>query len=91
LPITIFAVRFAIICESSSAGRARPCQGRGRGFEPRLSLQLKKLLALLITFLVNSSLVCREEEPLATKKSTFFKHAGMVELVDTQDLKSCDL
>ena len=24
--------------ESSSAGRARPCQGRGRGFEPRLSL-----------------------------------------------------
>ncbi len=26
-------------CESSSAGRARPCQGRGRGFESRLSLQ----------------------------------------------------
>ena len=26
-------------CESSSAGRARPCQGRGRGFEPRLSLR----------------------------------------------------
>ena len=25
--------------ESSSAGRARPCQGRGRGFESRLSLQ----------------------------------------------------
>ena len=25
-------------CESSSAGRARPCQGRGRGFESRLSL-----------------------------------------------------
>ncbi len=24
--------------ESSSAGRARPCQGRGRGFESRLSL-----------------------------------------------------
>ena len=28
-----------IYCESSSAGRARPCQGRGRGFESRLSLK----------------------------------------------------
>ena len=27
------------LCESSSVGRARPCQGRGRGFESRLSLQ----------------------------------------------------
>ena len=26
-------------CESSSVGRARPCQGRGRGFESRLSLK----------------------------------------------------
>ena len=26
------------ICESSSVGRARPSQGRGRGFEPRFSL-----------------------------------------------------
>ncbi len=26
------------ISESSSVGRARPCQGRGRGFESRLSL-----------------------------------------------------
>lgn len=25
-------------CENSSVGRARPCQGRGRGFEPRFSL-----------------------------------------------------
>ena len=25
--------------ESSSVGRARPCQGRGREFESRLSLQ----------------------------------------------------
>ena len=28
-------------CESSSVGRARPCQGRGRGFEPRLPLTLR--------------------------------------------------
>ena len=27
-----------IECENSSVGRARPCQGRGRGFEPRFSL-----------------------------------------------------
>jgi hypothetical protein len=26
--------------ESSSVGRARPCQGRGRGFESRFSLQM---------------------------------------------------
>jgi hypothetical protein len=34
----IFAILYGK-CESSSAGRARPCQGRGRGFESRLSLQ----------------------------------------------------
>ncbi len=27
------------LCESSSFGRARPCQGRGGRFEPGLSLQ----------------------------------------------------
>ncbi len=27
-----------IKCESSSVGRASPCQGEGRGFESRLSL-----------------------------------------------------
>ena len=35
--------------ESSSAGRAQPCQGRGRGFETRLSLQdANGLLAQLV-------------------------------------------
>ena len=29
-------------CENSSVGRARPCQGRGRGFESRFSLNKKK-------------------------------------------------
>ncbi len=39
-----------IISESSSAGRARPCQGRGRGFESRLSLKTEQigLISLLI-------------------------------------------
>ena len=27
-----------VFCENSSVGRARPCQGRGRGFESRFSL-----------------------------------------------------
>ena len=27
-------------CENSSVGRARPCQGRGRGFESRFSLKV---------------------------------------------------
>jgi hypothetical protein len=36
----IFAPRSALyhICGSSSAGRASPCQGEGRGFESRLPL-----------------------------------------------------
>ena len=62
------------LCESSSAGRARPCQGRGRGFEPRLSLRENKAPETVLFF---SSLV-----PVPGS-------AGVVELVDTQDLKSC--
>ena len=57
--------------ESSSVGRARPCQGRGREFESRLSLQ-------------NPS--TSEVVNLKSKSP-----ARMVELVDTQDLKSCAL
>ena len=30
------------MCDSGSAGRVRPCQGRGRGFEPRLSLSFEE-------------------------------------------------
>ena len=56
----------AQVCENSSAGRAQPCQGWGRGFESRFSLKNRGLLKLL-----------------------FFLPALVVELVDTQDLKSC--
>ena len=31
------------LCENSSVGRARPCQGRGRGFESRFSLKQREL------------------------------------------------
>ena len=64
------------LCESSSAGRARPCQGRGRGFEPRLSLRGYKHRQRCF-FLLEAS----------TKVTAY---AGVVELVDTQDLKSCE-
>ena len=33
------------MCGSGSVGRALPCQGKGRGFEPRLPLQLPCFLA----------------------------------------------
>lgn len=38
----IFAVPYweLTYCENSSVGRARPCQGRGRGFESRFPLVL---------------------------------------------------
>ena len=29
-------------CDSGVVGNARPCQGRDRGFEPRLSLQINE-------------------------------------------------
>ncbi len=43
--------------ESSSAGRARPCQGRGRGFESRLSLKRSHLYRWLFLFEVNLTLM----------------------------------
>jgi hypothetical protein len=38
---TEFKSEKIIQCENSSVGRARPCQGRGRGFESRFSLSLR--------------------------------------------------
>ena len=34
------------ICGNSSVGRARPCQGRGRGFESRFPLNSYKLFLI---------------------------------------------
>ncbi len=56
--MTVFCL-FSIIslvfdtCASGSVGRARPCQGRGRGFESRLALEEQKRISDLgILFLV---------------------------------------
>ena len=40
------------ICGFSSFGRARPCQGRGGGFEPRNPLQQRKTTAIRRWFFV---------------------------------------
>ena len=40
--IVYFVLKKNCVCDSGSAGRVRPCQGRGRGFEPRLSLSFEE-------------------------------------------------
>ena len=40
----------AAICGFSSFGRARPCQGRGGGFEPRNPLQNEKKTPIRVSF-----------------------------------------
>ena len=40
LSINSYICTGVTISENSSAGRARPCQGRGRGFESRFSLNI---------------------------------------------------
>ena len=54
IPITRLAVdRTAsnFVCASGSVGGARPCQGRGRGFESRLALFLFMVNPLQMWFL----------------------------------------
>jgi hypothetical protein len=60
---------------SSSFGRARPCQGRGGRFEPGLPLQPRSGFP--------------ERDFFSPYLSGSYWNALVVELVDTQDLKSC--
>jgi hypothetical protein len=48
-----------IKCESSSVGRASPCQGEGRGFESRLSLNfiIVKYFVIILTFYRSGGMV----------------------------------
>ena len=45
------------LCASGSVGGARPCQGRGRGFESRLALALKRkdIMRCMVSFLFNEA------------------------------------
>gem|GEM_PF-6042998 len=67
------AVSSSGLCESSSVGRAQPCQGWGRGFESRLSLVGVKYRKVVLF----------QEQPFFTLKRC--PGGGMV---DTLDLKS---
>ena len=64
------------ISENSSAGRASPCQGGGRGFESRFSLAKPQKFYLFRCFCF---------------PAVRWEDARVVELVDTPDLKSCAL
>ena len=45
--------RHSNLCASGSVGGARPCQGRGRGFESRLALSFNKKGIRWMSFLLN--------------------------------------
>lgn len=47
--------RHSNLCASGSVGGARPCQGRGRGFESRLALSFNKKDIRWMSFFVKSS------------------------------------
>ena len=63
-----------VTCGSSSVGRAQPCQGWGREFEPRLLLQKNKSAAMLTFVLKNitrrGSIICQSS--LCTRSAFFF-------------------
>ena len=67
--------------ESSSVGRARPCQGRGRGFESRFSLQMPPTPGGILIFGHTGTV------PRAAPKVVRAPCPGG-EMVDTRDLKS---
>ena len=52
-------------CASGSVGGARPCQGRGRGFESRLALSFNKKGIRWMSFFVKSS-------PAGPGRSSFY-------------------
>jgi hypothetical protein len=77
-------------CESSSVGRARPCQGRGREFEPRLSLQNPlSIRGIFFRYQTNRLFVNAQVVVPIAIGMVATQNAQVVELVDTQDLKSC--
>ena len=59
--------RIQYICASGSVGGARPCQGRGRGFESRLALYRKKRYTIwCVSFFCRAICAPRGEEIYAS-------------------------
>ena len=74
--------------ENSSVGRARPCQGRGRGFESRFSLNEHLTYLAKIAQLVEHDLAkvgVAGSSPVFRSKTLLHSadHVRVVELVDT--------
>ena len=62
-------------CENSSVGRAQPCQGWGRGFEPRFSLDYQIKIFARVVELVDT---------LDLKSSEHFVRAGSSPALSTK-------
>lgn len=94
LPIAIGMIEHEVLvekyCESSSAGRARPCQGRGRGSESRLSLK-QKFIFSYAQFLgnLNEAQVVELVDTLDLKSNDHCDRAGSSPALGTkQDKRS---
>ena len=74
-PSPALRYRFDIKCASGSVGGARPCQGRGRGFESRLALFLytKGILKGYLLY-INESCRTRTFEVSALLRSVQNRH-----------------
>ena len=59
----VFQIRSTKTCASGSVGGARPCQGRGRGFESRLALWGKEIHRMMYLFF---------SSPAGLEHSSFF-------------------
>ena len=77
------------VCGRSSSGRAPPCQGGGSEFEPRRPLHLCGSLAQLGEHLPYKQRVTGSSPVTSTCISFWCRNAGVAELADAQDLKSC--
>ena len=77
------------LCDTSSVGRAQPCQGWGHEFEPRVSLQLRRLGRVAMQRIANpwTSVRLREAPPLFSKAR---HHDGLFFVLkhDNSSLKS---
>ncbi len=75
---------------NSSVGRARPCQGRGRGFESRFPLNNPGpvITGRDFSFTTNACPDSYREVEEQKKEKIPWENARVVELVDTLDLKS---
>ena len=76
-------------CENSSVGRARPCPGIIKSDLGKTAFQKSKCINAKIAQLVEHDLAKVGVAGSSPVFRSLYRDARMVELVDTQDLKSC--